>query len=300
MTNQNIKIIGCGYIGKKIAAMLLEQNISPECFVHSQASQEKCQSLDLPVQRCELDDAAVFTENHVSFNNASVMYLAPPPPRGREDARVSHFISYLETHKTTPDKIVLVSTTGIYGDCKGEWIDETRAVNPQADRAYRRVDAEQQLTEFCRNHSIHLVIFRVPGIYAADKLPIKRITSGEPIVKAEDSGFTNRIHAYDLAAFCVEALTSDVGAGVYNCCDGQPSTMNDYFMKVADAKGLPRPAEISLLQAREVLSAGMLSYLAESKRISNKKLLENFKTRFSYENLQAGLKEVKQKANNNE
>lgn len=293
MTNQQVKIIGCGYIGKKIAAMLLEQNITPRCFVHSQASMEACESLDLPVQRCELDDDKVFSDNTESFEKASLMYLAPPPPRGREDSRMSHFLHYLETREATPAKIVLVSTTGIYGDCNGEWIDESHPINPQADRAYRRVDAERQLNGYCEKNSIPLVIFRVPGIYAADKLPIKRITSGEPIVRAEDSGFTNRVHAHDLAAFCVEALTSDVERGAYNCCDGQPSTMNDYFMKVADAKGVDRPAEISLEQAREVLSAGMLSYLAESKRISNEKLLSNFKTRFTYENLQAGLKEVR-------
>jgi NAD dependent epimerase/dehydratase family enzyme len=114
-------------------------------------------------------------------------------------------------------------------------------------------------------------------------------------VKAEDSGFTNRIHADDLSAFCLEALTKDIDSGIYNCCDGQPSTMNDYFIKVADALKLSRPKEISLLQARQELSSGMLSYLAESKRISNKKLLNNFMTRFKYPDLDAGLQALNKK-----
>jgi len=125
------------------------------------------------------------------------------------------------------------------------------------------LSAENQLQQFCHSKNIGFIIFRVPGIYAMDKLPVKRISSGEPIVNANDSGYTNRIHAEDLSAFCVEALTKKINPGIYNCCDGNPSTMNDYFMRVADVLGLDRPKEISLQQAQKELSVGMLSYLAE-------------------------------------
>jgi len=151
-----------------------------------------------------------------------------------------------------------------------------------------------QLKGYCERNDVRCVIFRVPGIYSAEKLPIRRITSGEAIVCAQDSGFTNRIHADDLVAFCVESLISEPEAGIYNCCDGRPSTMYDYFTQVARAMNLPMPEEISLQQAQQQLSSGMLSYLSESKRISNKKLLSYFKSRFQYPDLQAGLKSISQ------
>lgn len=292
MNKKIINIIGCGYIGKKIAQMLKSHNVTTQSYVHTERSAKDCRDMGLTVEQVDFDQASDSFSEIEKFAASSCIYLVPPPPSGQVDSRMTNFIQQLQQSANLPDKIVLISTTGIYGDCKGEWIDESFPANPQADRACRRLSAETQLHDYCNKNKVTLIIFRVPGIYAADKLPLKRISSGEPIVRAEDSGYTNRIHAYDLAAFCVEALISDVQPGVYNCCDGAPSTMNDYFMKVADAKGLQRPVEISLQQAQQQLSPGMLSYLAESKRISNKKLLDNFKTHFTYPNLEAGLKDI--------
>jgi len=288
MHKVNISIVGCGYIGKKVASKLLSLGVSVECYVHSMGSKETCEALGLRANLLELDSSDLSNEWHVQEKNV-IAYFAPPLHQGVIDTRMTNFISALEHLNSIPDKIVLISTTGLYGDCQGEWIDESRAVNPQADRAHRRLSAENQLQQFCQSKNIECIIFRVPGIYAIDKLPVKRISSGEPIVSAIDSGYTNRIHAEDLSEFCVEALTQKINPGVYNCCDDNPSTMNDYFVRVADFLGLDRPKEISLQQAKKELSAGMLSYLAESKRISNKKLLDNFSTKLTYPDLESTL-----------
>jgi len=290
----NINIIGCGYIGKKIAN-LLKVNGSPcHCFVKSEKSKETCLTTGYPVTQFNLDmqGLALNSSQLNEFKKSTIAYLAPPQRNGLTDERVENFISALEEANTVPHKIILISTTGVYGNCNGDWIDESREVQPQAERAFRRLSAETQIIKYCEKNNVHFIVFRVPGIYASDKLPVKRITSGEPIVNAADSGYTNRIHAEDLSALCVEALLENVASGIYNCCDGQPSTMNDYFTKVADALNYPRPEEISLLQARQQLSEGMLSYLAESKRISNKKLLSHFNTKFKYPNLTSGLKSL--------
>ncbi len=292
---KNINIIGCGYIGKKVAEKLSAYNVLLHGFVKSELSKKVCSEAGVTVSRIDLDNTSVNlnTEHSARFANSHIAYFVPPTPKGEVDTRMASFISALNGLPKAPEKIILISTTGVYGDCKGQWIDETFVTRPQAARAHRRLSAETQLTQYCENNKVELIIFRVPGIYAADKLPLKRIASGEPIVRAEDSGYTNRIHAIDLADFCVEALLEDVEAGVYNCCDGAPSTMHDYFTQVADAMNMPRPGEISLQQAQKELSAGMLSYLAESKRISNKKLLTHFKTRLAFPDLEAGLKNLK-------
>jgi len=290
MRDFKIQIVGCGYIGRKIAQILSAKALSACCFVMSEKSRQSCELLGLQVQRLDLDNV----QRASGFEESVIVYLVPPSggnkvAKNKMDMRMGHFVAMLEACPVAPKKILLISTTGVYGDCEGRWIDETQPANPQADRAHRRLSAESQLKAYCERAQVACVIFRVPGIYCADKLPLRRITSGEPIVRAEDSGYTNRIHADDLAAFCVEVLTAECEQGVYNCCDGQPSTMYDYFTRVATAMNLPAPEEISLQQAQQQLSAGMLSYLAESKRISNKKLLRHFKTRLQYPDLQAGL-----------
>ncbi len=286
-----VNIIGCGYLGKKLIFPLLEKNIDFDCFVQSEISQVNCIALGGRAHQFDLNKSGLcLDESKKSLLSESVLiYLAPPQNESNFDKRMQNFILWLSLLTTSPLKMILISTTGVYGNCEGEWIDESRPTNPQVDRAKRRLSAENQLKKYCDGVNIPFIIFRVAGIYAADKLPIKRIMSGEPIVCTKESGYTNRIHADDLSAFCVEAITEEVEPGIYNVCDGEPSTMNDYFMKAADALKLNRPAEISLLQAQKQLSKGMLSYLAESKRVSNKKLLANFKTPLKYKNLLSGL-----------
>lgn len=286
-----IKIVGCGYIGKKVASRLMADGYTTDCYVHSSRSKQECEALGLKASLIDLDDVP-FSTQWTSDGNGVIAYFAPPPAQGLIDTRMKKFLSVLIASKSLPDKIVLISTTGVYGDCHGEWIDETRVPDPQADRAHRRLSAETQLQQFCESKNIDYVVFRVPGIYAMDKLPVKRLSSGEPIVNAKDSGYTNRIHADDLSSFCIEALTQKVNSGIYNCCDGNPSTMNDYFMRVAETLNIEPPLEISLQQAQAELSAGMLSYLAESKRISNDKLLANFTTTLKYPDLQSGLQKA--------
>ncbi len=281
-----VSIIGCGFIGKLLARQLSAQNIPITGYVSSKESLNECESQQIPCQVIDLDKPL----DELNLIGQRVIYLAPPPRNGKSDTRMTHFIESLTTHR--PEKFIYISTTSVYGDCAGEWIDESAPVNPQADRAYRRIDAETQLQTFCNAKQIPVTILRVAGIYGPDKLPIARIRSGQPIVNKEDSPYTNRIHALDLVSICESALTNTKVSGIYNVTDGNPSTMYDYFMQVADALKLPHPPAISLSIAKEQLSEGMLSYMGESRRISNKPLLEAFNIELKYPSLSEGLKDL--------
>lgn len=282
----SITIFGCGYIGKLLARQLLDKNIPATGIVHSASSLAECEDRDIPCGMLDLDRQL----NETDMSGHRVIYLAPPPGKGKIDTRITNFLRAIENH--APEKFVLISTTGVYGNCNGEWIDETRPLNPIADRAYRRVDAEQQVQQYCRRHNVSLVILRVAGIYGPGKTPVERIKSGQPVVSAKDSPFTNRIHAMDLVNICETALLNPDIAGTYNVTDGHPGTMYEYFTGVARAMNLPAPPEISLSEARRQLSEGMLSYMAESRRISNKKLLNDFQIELRYPTLREGLKAI--------
>lgn len=281
-----ITILGCGYIGKLLARQLLDKQIATTGIVHSDASLAECENRDIPCSILDLDQQ----QGEIDLSGHRLIYLAPPPGKGKIDTRITNFLHAIENH--APEKFVLISTTGVYGNCNGEWIDETRPLNPTADRAYRRVDAEQQVQQYCRRHNVPLVILRVAGIYGPGKTPIARIKSGQPVVSAQDSPFTNRIHAMDLVHICETALLNMDIAGTYNVTDGHPGTMYEYFTGVAGAMNLPAPPEISLEEARHQLSEGMLSYMAESRRISNKKLLTDFQIELRYPTLKEGLKAI--------
>jgi len=280
-----ISIFGCGYIGQSVATKLIGEGYSVTAYVRSQNSQDICKQKDIIAKTIDFDNQEI--DLSIECSNSSLLYLIPPQSKGKTDQRMDQFLTTIK--KKLPKKIVLLSTTGVYGNCYGQWVNENTPVNPQVDRAKRRFDAEQKMTDFCNVNNISLVILRVAGIYGPDKLPIKRIKSGEPIVREEDSPFSNRIHAIDLVDICCKALLEDGIAGIYNCADGKPTTMYDYFMKVAAASHLSSPPNISIEQAKQQLSKGMLSYMAESRRIDNRKLLKDFSIKLKYPDLRSGL-----------
>ena len=290
-TSRPIHIIGHGYMGHKLLQALLDRSLACAEQITTIARSQPESQFHNPHLIWDLDRAE--PPNHsMPKPGAIIYYFVPPPPKGRQDSRAQVFIAQLEQNtraESRPAKIVLISTTGVYGHCHGQWVDETAPLNPSVDRARRRADAERQFQHYAQTHNIPLVILRVSGIYAADKLPLQRIRAQIPVVREQDSPYSNRIHADDLLNICLIAgLNPDI-EGIYNCSDGHPTTMYDYFMRVARAAHLPEPPAISLAQARSELSSGMLSYMDESRRIDNHKLLKDFKLTLKYPDLEQGL-----------
>ena len=293
-----VVIAGCGYLGKKVIKALVKQDIIKAekiiSLVKTEQSRNFCLEQGVEMYCFDFDQSDWVLPDIIKTSNTLVYYFMPPPRQGKVDSRVQKFIAQLQQKQSySAAKIVLISTTGVYGNCHGQWVDENYPVNPQIDRAFRRVDAEQQFQSYCRSGNIPLVILRVSGIYGPGKLPIKRIKAHTPIVRRDDSPYSNRIHSDDLVEICVKAGLSRDISGIFNCADGHPTTMYDYFMKIAQANQLPEPPSISIAEARKQLSAGMLSYMDESRRISNKKLLSAFKLQLKYPQLNMeNLKEV--------
>ena len=286
---KNIWIIGCGDIGrrvfKRIETLYQNHEHSTTALVRSSESQHLCEQLGINTLLYDLDEPNKLDKEE--FKDSEIYYFAPPPKAGDSDTRLDNVLKQLGD---APSKIVLISTTGVYGDCGGEWIDESRPVNPQTGRAKRRVSAETILVEWASLNQKPYVILRVPGIYSLDRLPLARLKNKLPVVQASEAAFTNRIHADDLANICIEAMNSPLTNEVLNTTDGNPGTMVDYFNQIANFAGLERPQQISLKEAQQSLSPGMLSYAGESRRIGNAKLLNILDINLQYPTLESTLK----------
>jgi nucleoside-diphosphate-sugar epimerase len=279
-----VLIVGCGYVGERVARAEQEAGATVIALVRSIESVARLAALGIAGIRADLDDpvslAALPTADTILY------YFAPPPAAGVSDMRIANFLAAI----TRPPRcIVLISTTGVYGDCRGEWVTEDRAPHPVADRARRRLDAEQRLRAWGQAHAVPVSILRVPGIYGPGRLPVKRLQAGEPVLREAESPWSNRVHVDDLVRACLAAARAGQASGVYNISDGHPSTMTDYFNRVADAVGLPRPPQITRTEARTVLSDGMRSYLAESKRLDNRRMREELGIEPRYPDLAQGL-----------
>jgi nucleoside-diphosphate-sugar epimerase len=211
-----------------------------------------------------------------------VLHLAPPDETRDGDARTRNLIAALSGARMLPRRFVYISTSGVYGDCGGERIDESRPVNPATPRAARRVDAERAVAEWGAATGVETVILRVPGIYAADRLPVVRLMRGTPVLRADEDVYTNHVHADDLAAICVRALEADAPAGIYNASDDSELKMGEWFDLVADRFGLPRPPRVSRAEAARTISPMLLSFMSESRRLANRRLKDVLGVRLQY------------------
>jgi nucleoside-diphosphate-sugar epimerase len=218
-----------------------------------------------------------------------VLHFAPPPPAGDRDTRTAHLFAALAKARSLPQQLVYISTTGVYGNHDGGWVCETTPLMPQTDRACRRVDAERQLREWGRRNRVRVSILRAPGIYAADRLPVARLRAGTPVLRAEDDGYTNHIHADDLARTAVAALRFAPPGRAYNVVDDSCLKMGEYFDLVADRCGLPRPPRIARAEAAARMPPALLSFMGESRRLSNARLKRELRTGLVYPTVRDGI-----------
>ena len=280
-------IIGCGDVGLRVLRVLagrwrvfaLTSNPTRAAELRAAGAVPLIGNLDEPATLARLAGLADL-----------VLHLAPPATQGAVDMRTRHLLSALS--RRPPGALVYASTTGVYGDCDGALIDETRALNPATDRARRRVDAEAQLRAFGRRHGTCVSLLRIPGIYARDREgghPRERLARGTPVLRREDDAYTNHIHADDLARACVLAILRGLPQRAINVCDDSQLLMGDYFDLAADLAGLPRPERITRAEASERMSAMQLSFWSESRRLSNVRLGRELRMTLRYPTPKEGL-----------
>lgn len=288
-TDSKVFTIGCGNIGQRIAGILTNHGVKLKALARSEKSADHLTRLGITPVMGDLDNPSSL--DSLSVEGHLLFYLAPPPATGTTDQRMANFLSAISDQP--PRRIVYISTSGVYGDREGAWVDETAEPRPESNRAKRRLDAEQQLRHFAEHNETEVVILRVGGIFSPEKLPVERIRKGTPVLNEKECGFINRIHADDLADICIAGMKKGKSGEVYNVSDGHPGTMTGYNNAVADTLGLPRPPALTMEEAKEVLTPAMLSYLTESRRLDNSKMLRELDIELSYPSLERGLQALK-------
>ncbi len=220
----------------------------------------------------------------------AVLHFAPPPGEGETDGRTRRLLAALANRASLPQRLIYISTTGVYGDCGGAAIDETTPCRPQTARARRRLDAERRVRAFGRRCAVRVGVLRAPGIYAADRLPRARLVRADPVLSAADDVYTNHIHADDLARIACAALFRARGGRVYNAVDDSALKMGDWFDLVADALGLARPPRLPRVEIGARLSPLTLSFMTESRRIGNRRLKRELRLPLRHPTVADGLR----------
>lgn len=288
---KRLLITGCGDVAMR-AIPLLMRRYRIYALVRNPDRREKLRALGVLPVPGDLDDRASL--RRIAGLPNAVLHFAPPANSGTCDMRTHNLLSVLSL-KALPERLVYISTSGVYGDCGGAWVSETRAATPSTARAGRRVDAERQLRRWGKRGGPVVSILRAPGIYAAERLPVERIRRGDPVLRGEDDVFTNHIHADDLACCSVAALRHGRPNRVYHASDdsARPGLkMAEWFDAVAAAFALPRPRRVSRAEAETQLAPLTLSFMSESRRLDNRRIKEELRVRLRYPNVAAGLSAI--------
>lgn len=291
---ERILLVGCGDIGLR-AARALRGRVQLIAVTSSPERVPLLRRAGLTPIMADLDAPA--TLRRLSGLATRVLHLAPPArvEEGQwwRDARTTALARALRL-RALPSAMVYGSTSGVYGDCGGARIQETRAVRPDTPRAHRRVDAERAVRWLGRA-GVATRILRIPGIYAPDReggTPRERLVKGTPVLRAEDDVYTNHIHADDLARACVIALWRGGPQRVFHVNDDSEIKMGDYIDLAADLYGLPRPPRVAREQAQAQLPLSLLSFMGESRRMDNTRLKRELRLRLRHPTVATGLRPV--------
>lgn len=296
---QRVLIIGCGDVGLRVVRSLNgPQGGSGRprvlALTSSPTRVPQLRVAGVTPLLGNLDDAATLAR--LAGVATRVLHLAPPPgerevgPRWWLDPRSTALARALR-RRTLPQSLVYASTSGVYGDCAGAWVPESRPVAPATPRAQRRANAERAMRHLGRA-GVPVSILRVPGIYAPDReggTPEARLRRGTPVLADSDDVYTNHIHADDLARACMLALWRARAQRIYNVADDSQLKMGDYFDFAADLYGLPRPPRVPRSTAQEQLPLSLLSFMGESRRLLTIRMARELRLRLHYPTVRQGL-----------
>ena len=285
-------IVGCGDVGQRAAKQLVGRTrVMALTSNPDKLSSLRAQGMT-PVLG-NLDQAD--TLQRLSGWATRVLHLAPPPSdrvgEWSTDPRSLNLVRALKK-RSLPRSLVYGSTSGVYGDCQGQWVSESQPVKPHTPRAMRRVDAEK-VVRYLGRSGVRATILRIPGIYAPDRpngTPRERLLKGTPVLLAQDDVYTNHIHSDDLARACVAAIWRGKAQRIFHVSDDTQLKMGDYFDAAADLMGLKRPPRVPRSQAQESLPLMLLSFMSESRRLKNERLKKELRLKLTYPSIQVGLR----------
>ena len=284
MENNKLILAGSGYMGDAILKQI--ENHRHGLSIIELARTEKKRAGKIKSIKIDFDN---IQESMDYINNSKVIYMAPPDNTSNKDTRIEKFLHNVGGYKII--RFIYVSTSGVYGNCHGEVVVEKKMVNPSTDRAKRRVDAEQQITKFCEERGIDLVILRVPGIYGKNRLPMKRIDASEPLIIEEQSRVTNLIHVEDLSRIAIKALNINIdGTEIVNVSDGTAIKTTLYYEIIYKVLKKKLPKYITFADALKCYDANRISFLKESRILNTEKMDRLFPDCIEYRHIEEGIK----------
>lgn len=278
--------LGFGYCANALARRLAPQGWT---ILGTTRSAEKASAM-----RAAGHDAVPVSNGKLpreTFKDVSaVLVSAPPGPEGcpalitaetsiRASARDIRWIGYL-------------STNGVYGDYAGAWVDETSALKATRPRGLKRIEAERRWREFGASINVPTIIFRLPGIYGPGRSAIETVRSGVAKRIYKEGQVFSRMHVDDIAAALAASIAINNPHDVYNLADDEPAPPQDVIEYACNLLGV-EPLPLTPIE-EAAMSEMALSFYADNKRVSNKRMKESLNFTLRYPTYREGLRAILQ------
>ena len=288
-------MVGAGDIGRRVLANLKRRDRAVAA-TSTAAKRPALKRLGARAVLADLDKPG--TLKRLPRDWDVLVHAAPPQSYLTRDQRTRNLLAATDCGASNGRCVVYLSTSGVYGDCAGDHITETQVPKPHNARARRRLDAERALVRAARRGAFRLIILRVPGIYAHDRLPIARLKAGTPALLPAEDVYTNHIHAADLASIALAAIRRmrrrlRPQVRVYHASDDSALKMGDYFDLVADAFKLPRPPRLPRAQLEAMVSPMLRSFMSESRQLDNARMKRELRVKLQFATVFEGVAAAK-------
>lgn len=286
MKEINIFCFGFGQVAKNfIKKLSVEQyNINLSATSRSESSKKTFNGINY---NSYLFNSEKFDQNLVVKLKEADHILVSIPPENQEDLVIKNFSKFIESSKVK--WITYLSATSIYGDHKGEWVNENSKTNPISNNGIARLKAENAWFSLEKNKKIPIQIFRLSGIYSNEKNILIRLKSGGVKLINKKNHFFSRIHVDDISNILFKSLSKFKSGEIYNLSDDKPSTSEEVTLFGAKILNIEN---IEKIEVDQIKSEMLKNFYNESKKVSNKKMKSYFDYNLKFPSYIEGLNHI--------
>lgn len=259
-----ILILGCGYVGERLAIACLQQGLRVIATTRSRtrATELAQRGIEVVVAASPLDiPASVLSEVDRLLDSI-------PLERNGDDMRAGQpqWLPQIAAKLSGLRWAGYLSTTGVYGDAGGAWVDESTACRPASARGCERLKAEQAWLA----SGLPAEVFRIAGIYGPGRNLLARLQAGDyKAVQWQPPHYSSRIHVDDIVAALLAAMRAPRCARIVNLADDLPLPHADYVCELAEMIGAPKPVILTAEEGARQLAPALLDFFRDNKRVSN-------------------------------
>jgi nucleoside-diphosphate-sugar epimerase len=286
MDKINIFCFGFGQVAKNFIKKINTKNIDITLTVTSRESTGKKIFDGIKYDSFQFSQD-LFDKNLIKNLKSANYILISIAPVGGEDIVIKNFQNIFEGKKVK--WLTYLSATSVYGDHKGEWVDEKSKTSPTSSTGTQRLRAEQSWMELAENQNLPIQIFRLSGIYSHESNILKRLKSGSAKIIKKKNQFFSRIHVEDIAELLFKSLEQFKAKEIYNISDDRPASSEEVILYGSKLLNIEPPAIVEL---KSIESEMTKNFYKDSKKVNNKKMKEIFDYKLKYPTFIEGLDNI--------